>query len=46
MNEIERLGNLYGEDKGTGYAGNVWNKDKISPTLTAMEGGEQATNDN
>ena len=41
MNEIERLGNLYGEDKGTGYAGNVWNKDKISPTLTAMEGGNR-----
>ena len=34
-----RLGNIYGEDKGTGYAGNVWDKHSIAPTLTTMAGG-------
>ncbi len=37
----ERLGNIYGEDKGTGYAGNVWDSEKISPTLTTMQGGNR-----
>lgn len=37
--EIERLGNLYGENRGTGFAGNVWNKNKLSPTITTMQGG-------
>lgn len=37
--EIERLGNIFGEDKGTGYAGNVWNKSKLCPTLQTMQGG-------
>jgi DNA (cytosine-5)-methyltransferase 1 len=36
-----RLGNIYGEDKGTGYAGNVWDKNAISPTLTTMQGGNR-----
>ena len=36
-----RLGNIYGEDKGTGFAGNVWDKDAISPTLTTMAGGNR-----
>lgn len=41
--EIEpiRLGNIYGEDKGTGYAGNVWDKDAIAPTLMTMQGGNR-----
>lgn len=34
-----RIGNLYGENKGTGFAGNVWDRDSISPTLTTMTGG-------
>lgn len=36
-----RLGNIYGEDKGTGYAGNVWDKDAIAPTLMTMQGGNR-----
>lgn len=36
-----RLFNIYGEDKGTGYAGNVWDKEGLSPTLTTMEGGNR-----
>jgi DNA-cytosine methyltransferase len=38
-NECKRLGNIYGEEFGTGYAGNVWDKDCISPTLMTMQGG-------
>ncbi len=38
-NKPSRLGNLFGEDKGTGYAGNVWDKNYISPTLTTAQGG-------
>lgn len=34
-----RLGNLYGDDRGTGFAGNVWDKNYISPSLTTMQGG-------
>ena len=37
--EQRRLGNLYGDDKGTGFAGNVWDKNYISPSLTTMQGG-------
>ena len=40
-NKPKRLGNLYGEDKGTGYAGNVWNIDNIAPTLTTSQGGQR-----
>ena len=36
-----RIGNIYGEDKGTGYAGNVWDKENLSPTLTNMQGGNR-----
>ena len=39
--EVRRLGNLYGEDKGTGYAGNVWDNNCIAPTLTTMQGGNR-----
>lgn len=39
--EPVRLGNIYGEDKGTGYAGNVWDKDSICPTLMTMQGGNR-----
>lgn len=34
-----RIGNIYGEQFGTGYAGNVWDKDAICPTLMTMQGG-------
>lgn len=36
-----RLGNIYGEHIGTGYAGNVWDKDSICPTLMTMQGGNR-----
>lgn len=41
MNDISpvRLGNLFGCDKGTGFAGNVWDKDFISSSLTTSQGG-------
>ena len=34
-----RIGNIYGEQFGTGYARNVWSKDGVSPTLMTMQGG-------
>lgn len=34
-----RLGNIYGEKFGTGYAGNVWDKNGLSPTLVTCTGG-------
>lgn len=37
--EQRRLGNLYGDDRETGFAGNVWDKNYISPSLTTMQGG-------
>lgn len=36
-----RIGNIYGEQFGTGYAGNVWDKDAICPTLMTMQGGNR-----
>lgn len=40
-NKPKRLGNLYGEDKGTGYAGNVWDVENIAPTITTSQGGQR-----
>lgn len=37
----KRLFNIYGEDRGTGYAGNVWGKEYNSPSLTTMGGGNR-----
>lgn len=34
-----RIGNVYGEQFGTGYAGNVWDKNSVSPALMTMQGG-------
>ena len=34
-----RIGNIYGSQFGTGYAGNVWDKGSISPTIMTMQGG-------
>ena len=39
MNDTEILGNVYGDSFGGGYAGNVWDKEKLSPTLQTMQGG-------
>ena len=39
--EPVHLGNIYGEQFGTGYAGNVWDKESISPTLMTMQGGNR-----
>ena len=36
-----RIGNIYDEKFGTGYAGNVWDKDGISPTLQTAQGGNR-----
>ena len=36
---IERIGNIYGPQFGTGYAGNIWDKNGISPSLMTMAGG-------
>lgn len=36
---MKLLGNIYGDNFGTGYAGNVWDKNGISPTLMNMQGG-------
>lgn len=37
--EQKRLGNLYGDDCGTGFTGNVWDKNYVGPSLTTMQGG-------
>ena len=36
-----RIGNIYGEKFGTGYAGNVWSQYGTSPTLTTAQGGNR-----
>lgn len=38
---IKRIGNIYGSQFGTGYAGNIWDKDYICPTLMTMQGGRR-----
>ena len=38
MNKPIRIGNLYGENRGTGFAGNIWETEGISPALTTMGG--------
>lgn len=36
-----RLGNIYGTGKqGTGFAGNVWDKECLCPTLKTCSGGQ------
>lgn len=34
-----RLFNIFGENRGTGFAGNVWDKEAIAPALTTSQGG-------
>lgn len=38
-NHPMRIGNIYGEQFGTGYAGNVWDKNGVPPTITTCAGG-------
>lgn len=41
MAELKRIGNIYDENRGTGYAGNVWDKNRLAPTLISTEGGNK-----
>lgn len=41
--DIKRLGNYFGEEFGTGYAGNVYDSNGVAPTLQSMQGGGQTT---
>lgn len=34
-----RIGNVYGVQFGSGYAGNVWGKEGIAPAIMTMQGG-------
>ena len=36
-----RIGNIYDENYGTGYAGNVWDTNGVSPTLQTAQGGNR-----
>lgn len=36
---VKRIGNIFGDNKGTGFAGNVWDKHCLCPTITTMNGG-------
>lgn len=36
-----RICNIYGDKFGTGYAGNVWDKEGLCPALMTMEGGNR-----
>lgn len=40
-NKPKRLFNLYNDNYGTGFAGNVWDKEAISPNLMTMQGGNR-----
>ena len=37
----KRLFNIYGDNYGTGFAGNVWDDNGISPNLMTMQGGNR-----
>lgn len=36
---VIRLFNIYGDQFGTSYAGNVWDKEGLSPALMTAQGG-------
>lgn len=36
-----RIGNIYGKQFGTGYAGNVWDQNSVSPTIMTAQGGNR-----
>lgn len=44
MHQAIRLGNIYGKQYGTGFAGNVWDSNGIIPALMTMQGGGETTN--
>jgi len=37
--DMIRLGNFYGSQFGTGYAGNVWDSRFLCPAIMTMQGG-------
>ena len=39
MPEIKLLGNIYGEQFGTGFAGNIYDAEGITPAITTFQGG-------
>lgn len=41
MIKLTRIGNLYGDDRGTGFAGNVWDAEGLAPAITTMGGGNR-----
>ena len=36
---VRKLANIYNEDFGTGYAGNIWDPEYFCPSLTTSQGG-------
>lgn len=36
-----RLFNIYREDRGTGFSGNVYDTEGLAPTITTMGGGNR-----
>ena len=40
-NKVIRIANLYGEDKGTSFAGNIWKTSGLSPSITTCGGGNR-----
>jgi len=38
MIRCNRLFNIYGDDRGTGFAGNVWDTEGLSPAITTCGG--------
>lgn len=39
MREVIRLGNVYGDQYGESFAGNVWDKNGLVPSIMTMQGG-------
>jgi DNA (cytosine-5)-methyltransferase 1 len=39
MREVRRLGNVYGDQYGESFAGNVWDKNGLVPSIMTMQGG-------
>lgn len=43
--QMIRIGNIYGEQFKSGFAGNVWSIEGLSPALMTMQGGGARTED-
>lgn len=39
--QVKQLGNIFGRNKGGGFAGSVFDKQQLSPTLNTMQGGDR-----